>query len=271
MSTSIAVLTRHSLRRARVLILITAVLLGAFQVLFALGASALEGTGTFNQLAAFVPAFFRQALGPSFLAVLSFQGMISFGYFHPFVIAALVGLVIALSTEPAGEIEAGFADLILARPVARYAIVSRTIAVLAAAIAGILGSMLTGTWLGLVLFAPRKTAWPSPALILSLAGNLAALIFCWGSLALAVASGGRRRSVAGGITGVAALALYLLDYLSRIWPPGQRVAWLSPFRYYESWTLLTGQPLPPQHIAVLLGTAAAAIVLAYVIFSRRDV
>ncbi len=271
MSSSVAVLTRHSLYRGRLVILVTGGLLGGFQVLIAVAASTLEGTGTFNQLVAFVPAFFRQALGPSFLAVLSFQGMVSFGYFHPFVVAALVGLAIALGTEPAGEVEAGFADLVLARPLPRRTLVSRTIAVLLAATAAILGLMLAGTWLGLALFAPRTTAWPPPSLILSLAGNLAALILCWGSVALAVAAAGRRRAVAGGITGLAALALYLLDYLSRVWPPGQRVAWLSPFRYYESWTLLTGQPLPPLHIAVLLGTALAAVAIAYWIFSTRDV
>ncbi len=271
MSVPAVVLIRHSLRRGRLVILVTGGLLGGFQVLVAIAASTLEGTGTFNQLVAFVPSFFRQALGPSFLAVLSFQGMVSFGYFHPFVVAALVGLAIALGTEPAGEVESGFADLILARPVARRTIVTRTVAALGAATAGILALMLAGTWLGLALFAPRTTAWPPPSLILSLAVNLAALMFCWGSLALAVAAGGRRRSVAGGICGLAALALYLLDYLARVWPPGQRVAWLSPFRYYESWTLLTGQSLPPLHIVVLLGTAVAAIALAYWIFGRRDV
>ncbi len=271
MSAAVAVLARHSLRRARAILLGTGILLGGFQVLIALAASTLEGTGSFNQLVAFIPAIFRQALGDSFLAVLSFQGMVSFGYFHPFVVAALVGFAIALGTEPAGELEAGFADLILARPVPRRTIVSRTVAVLFLATVFMLGLMLAGTWLGLALFAPRTAAWPAPSVILALALNLGALIFCWGSLALVIASGGRRRSVAGGVTGLGALALYLVDYLARIWRPGQRFAWLSPFHYYESWTLLSGQPLRLTDIAVLLGIGVAAIALAYAIFARRDV
>jgi ABC-type transport system involved in multi-copper enzyme maturation permease subunit len=90
-------------------------------------------------------------------------------------------------------------------------------------------------------------------------------------VSLAISAVARRRAVAGSIAGSAAAALMLIDYLSRVWKPLREIARLSPFHYYNPLTLVMGRPLPLADIGILLGAAATAVTIAYVLFNRRDV
>jgi hypothetical protein len=76
--------------------------------------------------------------------------------------------------------------------------------------------------------------------------------------------------VAAGIAGGAAAALMLIDYLAKVWKPILGLARLSPFHYYNPLDLVLGKPLPPADVGVLLGTAASAVALAFLLFRRRD-
>lgn len=264
-------LLMYSLRRVRMLVAAMAVLLGGFQVLLIVVAGSIQGSASFEQLGGLMPPFVRQLMGPSFLSVMSFGGIVCLGYFHLAVMGALVGLAIGLGTMPASEIEIGFMDLILARPLGRSWIITRSIVVMLICGAVVLAMMILGTWFGLNQFAPAGAEWPAPRLILMLATNLAALILCWNAIAMAIGAAARRRSVAGGFVGLAALAMFLLDYVARAWAPAERVAWLSPFRYYSPFELVMGDPLPLKNLIVLAGIALVGYALAYVLFSRRDI
>ncbi|MGB7620930.1 MAG: hypothetical protein WBN92_01145, partial [Terriglobia bacterium] len=90
-------------------------------------------------------------------------------------------------------------------------------------------------------------------------------------VAMAIGSASRRRSVAGALAGLLALATFLMDYVARAWPPAESVAWLSPFRYYSPFELLMGDPLPARNMIVLAGIATAGFALAYILFSKRDI
>ena len=68
-----------------------------------------------------------------------------------------------------------------------------------------------------------------------------------------------------------ALATFLLDYVARLWQPAEKIAWLSPFRYYNPFDLITGNTLPLRNLAVLGGIALAGFAAAYVLFERRDI
>src|SRR5206468_4039433 len=83
----------------------------------------LERNQAFATLSSIVPEFIRSVAGPSMLAFMSFGGIVALGYFHPIVLASLLGLAIAIATEPAAEIESRFDDLTLTRPVPRRAII----------------------------------------------------------------------------------------------------------------------------------------------------
>ena len=80
-----------------------------------------------------------------------------------------------------------------------------------------------------------------------------------------------RRSVAGGLTGLLALASLLLDLTGRLWPPAERVAWLSPFRYFIPFDLVMGTELPVVNMLVLWAIAMTGFILSYLFFSQRDI
>jgi len=92
------ILLRHSLRRARTLVLGIALVLSGFQLVLTAVAASLQRTNAFGALATMIPEFFRQFIGPSTLAMLSFSGIVCAGYFHPIVIASILALVVALAT-----------------------------------------------------------------------------------------------------------------------------------------------------------------------------
>jgi ABC-2 type transport system permease protein len=259
-----------SLRRARALLLATGLLLAAFQVLLVLIARSIEHAGEFEQIAALLPPFARAILGPSVASVLSFRGIVCIGYFDLGIVIALLGLAIALATVPASEVESGFADLMLARPLGRHWLITRTIALVLLATLMMLGFMVAGTWAGLAAHAPEGVQWPSPRLIGSLALNLGLLMLCWSGIAMALGAA-CRRSLAGATTALLALTTLLLDYVGRLWEPAERFAWLSPFRYFVPFDLVMGNPLPTENIVILWAVAMTGFVIAYFLFSQRDI
>ncbi len=258
-----------SLKRARTLLVATGLLLAAFQVLLVLIASSIHPS-KFEDLAALLPPFVRALLGPAVASVMSFGGIVCLGYFDLAIVAALLALIIALATLPASEVETGFADLILARPLRRHWIITRTIALVLISTLMMVALMMAGTWVGLAMLAPDDAQWPSPMMIGSLALNLGMLMLCWSSVALALAAA-CRRSVASATTGLLALAALLLDLTARLWPAAEPFAWLSPFRYFIPFDLVMGTALPVENILVLWAIAMSGFTVAYLVFSQRDI
>src|SRR4030095_9966997 len=158
---------------------------------------------------------------------------------------------------PTSEIESGFMDLILSRPIARHWLITRTIIVMVICTVTLLGTMLAGPWLALSAFAPKDIPPPAPGSVLSLAVNLGLLMLCWSGVAMAIAAASRRRSVAGTVVGLLALTAFLADFLGRTWRPAEEVAWISPFRYYHALELIRGAPLQSSDLLLLRSVAAA--------------
>ncbi len=259
------------LRRVRKFLLTAGVLLAGFQVVLILQANSIQASNSFAKMGEMVPSFAREVLGPSFAMFLTFKGIVCLGYFHPIVMGALVSVSATFATIPVMEIETGFIDLVLARPLARHWIVTRSILVTLISTAYLLAMMAFGTWIGLSKFAGKDAGWPSVGLVGSLAINLGFLMFCWAAIAMAIGCGCRRRSSAGAITGLLAVTAYLTDYVGRAWKPADSIAWLSPFRYYAPFELVMGSALSAKSLYVLGGIATAAFALAYVLYSRRDI
>ena len=107
----------RSLRRIVPLWAGLAAVLVAFQfALIAVGAS-YEKAGSFNVLAMVLPGFARGAFGT---ALSSFAGMTTFGYFETLIVILVTQFAIYVATEPAGEVEWGLVDVVLARPLPRH-------------------------------------------------------------------------------------------------------------------------------------------------------
>jgi len=265
------ILLAHSLKRVRTVVALTAALLAVFQVFIIVIANSIQSSNTFGEMAALIPGFARDLLGPAMASFLSYKGFVCLGYFHLVVMSALVSLSIAIATMPTSEIETGFIDLILARPLARHWIITRSILVSILTTAAILGVMMLATWGGLQTLGSNKADWPSRTLVFSLAGNLGLLMLAWSGIAMAIGAASRRRGVAGAVAGLLALTMFLLDYVARAWKPAELAGWFSPFRYYTPFDLLMDTPLPAKNLYILSAVAAAGFLLAYVFFSRRDI
>ena len=261
------ILLAHSLRRQRVLFIAACVLLFAFQILLILVARGLERSGGFMSLESLIPDFLEQWTN---MAALSFAGMVSFAYSHPVVLVFLIVMAIGIGTEPLGEIDAKFVDLLMARPLPRRSAINRSITLLLVATAAAVGSMLLGTWSGLLLLAPASVPGPAPRVILSLAANLALAVLAWGAIALTLGSLARRRATAAGSTGLLALAMFILDYVGRLWEPARGLSRLSPFHYFSPFPLIGGAPLPGRDVVTLAVIFLAGCVAAHVVYARRD-
>lgn len=263
----VLLLLRHSLARQRGLLVAAGSLFFGFQILLILVARGLERSGGFLQLEGLIPDFLEQW---SNMAALTFAGMVAFGYSHPVMLVFLVAIAIAIGTEPAGEIESGFVDLLMARSLPRGVPVLRSLSLLLVVIVGSVGCMLLGTWTGLRLLAPDSTLAPEARVILALAANLVLIVAAWGALALALGAFARRRATAAAVTGLLALAMFILDYVGRLWQPAAQVSRLSPFHYFSPFPLIGGAPLPAGDVGALLAIVLAASAVAYLGYARRD-
>ena len=139
------VLARHSFRRSAPIVIGMAVVLAGFQFMLTLVAVFLMRNQAFGLLSSLIPPYIRSMAGPAMVAFMSFTGVVALGYFHPIVLASLVGLAIAAGTEPAAEVETRFADLTLARPMARRDVITRSVIVLLVTIAALLAVMTAAT------------------------------------------------------------------------------------------------------------------------------
>ncbi len=263
-------LFRLSLKRVWMLLCATGLLLAGFQLLRVYIAASVHEAGEFGQIAALLPPSVRAILGPSLASVMSFDGLVCGGFYDLGIVIALVALAIALATLPASEIETGFADLILARPMPRHWLITRTIALVLFSILLMLFMIMVGTRGGLALFAPAGVSGPPARQTASLALNLGLLLLCWSGIAMAFGAA-RRRGVAGPAMSLLAFAALLLDYAQKLWPPLEWIGWLSPFRYFTPFELVMGDPLPVENLLVLGAIALTGYTLAYFIISQRDI
>ncbi len=269
MNSGIALLW-HSIRRVRLLVAVMGLILVGFQILLTIAAGVALESNTLDRLSSLLPDFMRQALGPSVLGLISYRGVVCLGYFHIAVIGTLVGLIIALATEPAAEIESRFMDLVMAHPMARHWIVTRTLLIILGCTLLLLSAMVLGTHLGLHWFGPEEAVGHTGRLARLLAVNVGFLLMSWGGVTAAMTSLSRRRAIPGSIAGLLVFSSYLIDYLARVWKPARSVSWLSPFHYFNAVDFLTSGQLPPRDLWVLAGIAVCGFALAYTLFARRD-
>lgn len=261
-------LAGRSLARHRTFILAVATLLSAFQVLDIVVAHNLLANQVYAQFASLVPAFIQEGMGG--VLVGSFSGAVALGFAHPIVMLSLASVAIYLATEPAGEVEEGLVDLIVARPVPRFSIVARSALVYIVGSAAVVAAMFVTSRITVQWVAPASAA-SLPAVRLGwVAANLLAIVWCFGGAALVIASQVRQRMRAVGTVGVAAVFLYLLQFGAAAWKPLQPFARVSPFHYYQPMQTLLGTARPAANLVGLLAATMALFALASVLYSRRD-
>ncbi len=261
---------RSLARGARVFSAVAGILAG-FQVLLVLVATTFQETRSFELLTGLMPMSVQQSFGPGALMLASFAGMVTFGYFHPIVVLAVIQVGVYAATEPAGEVEWGLFDLELARPVRRSAIVARSLVVALGATTATVVAMAAGTWGGLWVFAPAGAAWPDPHRVLSLAAHLLLLSWVFAAAGLAAGAFARRRGSAFGAVLVATVFLYLMNFIADAWKPAAVLRPYSPFHYYAGFAVANGTAPVARDLGVLATVAVMLTLLAFWRFERRDV
>ncbi len=196
-----------------------------------------------------------------------FQGTVSFGFQHPFTLVAVIAMVTVMATLPAYERETGLLDLILARPVPRWAYLaaSAMLVVITALLAPL--AVLGGAAVGLlVVEAPQPVAWTS---YLPAAGGLVLLLLAVGGYALLFATDARRRGTAvAQVVGVT-LLFYWLDFMGDYWDLLETARRLSPFFYFDP-ASAARNGIPPGDAFVLGGIAMVTFAAAFLSFRRQD-
>jgi ABC-2 type transport system permease protein len=258
----------RSLARHRTLLVALTGLLAGFQVVLVLIARNLQRQGLYSQMAALMPPFVQEALGGALVA--SFGGTVALGFFHPIVMLSLSCAAIYLASEPAGEIEEGLVDLVVARPVPRHLIVARSAIVFAGGTALIVAVMFVANRGAVRWLTPGSGTALPPARLTMVATNLLAVVWCFGAASLALAARLRRRAATAGTIALAAVFLYLLQFAAAAWNPLRPFARFSPFHYYEAMRTLMGAVSPVRDIALLMGITMALIGVAYASYLHRD-
>jgi ABC-2 type transport system permease protein len=260
----------RSIVRMRGILLGASCLVAGFQAALVLQAASYEQAQTFDTLGRLMPAFMQRWMGDSMMSLASFRGVVAFGYFHPTIVLVHSMVAAFIASELAADVEAGHVDLLLARPVPRRWLVTRS-ALLALVIPAVLAAlMMAATFSASALFAPAGADRPSITTILALAIHVVAVATCFGALSLALASFVRRRSAAFGPAAMVAVGLYFTNVLAASWRPAQWVDVISPFHYFQGARLAAGVVSPTDGLIVLVAMAAMLVALACWRFSVRD-
>lgn len=264
----IGALVARNLRHLQKMIFGTTVGLIAFETLLTWAASQIEKNTGLRALIQILPPAAQEILAPQ-LAYVSFPGAVAFGFGHPIALAASIAFVVVAATVPLGEMETGFLDLVLARPVSRrsYLLASLTSVILGAILAP--AGLLAGAALGLSLVGlPSELPWTRYA---RSAAELGPLLLAVGGYTLLLAAGARRRGPAIARSVGLTLAFFFLDFLAQIRTELRPAQYISPFHYFRPVPAAVTPELPIKNLIVLLGLFVATTALAFVRFDRRDV
>jgi ABC-2 type transport system permease protein len=183
--------------------------------------------------------------------------------YGPLVVGA-IGIAASVGTL-AGEEESGELALTLAHPVSRRAlllgksaaVVLQVLALAAATLAGLAAGVAVG---GGGLSLAHMTA---------LCVHLAAFGMCIAMLALMLAAATGRRTVASGGAAAVGLVSYLVNGFAPLVSGLHWLTYLSPFSYYARRDPI-GRGVDVGDVAVLVGAALVLVVVAIVVFDRRD-
>jgi ABC-type transport system involved in multi-copper enzyme maturation permease subunit len=263
-------LVQRSFSRVWAMVAGLSLLVTGLQVLIVLVARSQEESKSYEMIASLAPRFVQRQFGDALPAFLSFSGMVTFAYFDPVVLLMIAVLAIFVASELAADIENGHVDLLLARGMTRRAVVTRSVVAMMVVPAVVAAAMVVAGYAALLLLAPPGARWPTAAVVVNLAGHLVLLAWCFGAMGLAVAAFARRRLTATGVVAVAAVFLYLLEFLGNAWPPARWAAVLSPFHYTHGAAIVAGQANSAQDFFVLGSITLVGTAVAYWRYGERD-
>jgi ABC-2 type transport system permease protein len=225
------------------------------------------GPGMLALFEQIVPSAVRSMFATQ-LGMVSFGGLVAFGFTHPAALVAAIGFVVVVGTVPAGERESGLLDLILSRPVPRSRYLASLVLLLVAGSLLLPLALVTGAAVGLAqVDNPDELPWTR---YLHAAGGFTTLLLAIGGYTLFIAAGSRRRGRAVALTVGLTVAFFWIDMMAGLWSPLERVQWLSPFSYYDPMGAVVASGAPLEHPVVLLGIFALTTGAAFGRFRHQN-
>lgn len=261
---------RHVIASYRALIIFALFIVGGIQFLIVSLIATTDVLDMFRSFYDQFPAVLRSFLAEQFINQFSIIGAAAFGYRHPLVLSMLMIIAILLPSRfLTGEIESGRMELLLALPITRVSVFMT----LWAAIMTVLCVVIAGGWFGTFL---AKLIFPGAADIpvsgiLRIGINLWVMSLCVSALTCLIAAYvheyGRAALLSAGLT----LIMFLIHYVSSLWPAARLLAPLSVLHYYSPLNMLGAPAGFYRDILVLALITASCLVLALRRFTRRDI
>ncbi len=299
-------LVRKLLRDIRAALLVVALLLAAFECLWAKITQRVTEE-LVPQFTKHVPVFFIKAAlfeGPGKLMQTLMGGesidftrgldMLSIGYVHPLVVTILcIWAVGRAAGAVAGEIDRGTMELLLAQPLPRHRVIVAHFIVDAITIPLLCLSLWFGNWLGLFIFghvawgaaADDGTLRVDPRAFVPALVCVAALLFAVSGITMWLSARGRFRNRVLGLAVLVTLVQFLVNVIGQMWPALEPLRKFTVFYYYtpqqvvlrDSWMVPigwggdSGTGYPVSGTVVLLVVGIVGYALALWTFSRRDI
>lgn len=206
---------------------------------------------------------------PEFLAMSGLMGYLSLGYTQPLYLVLTSAAVIAYATRAlAGEIERGFVQMALSRPISRASFFMSRLLGIAAVVLLISVSGPLGTYLG-VQYAGLQGDFELSRLSLLTTTSLALLWAIAGISLVASALTGSSGRAIGWILAVL-LVSFFVDYFSNVWRPLKSIVGASINHYYDPTSALANGELQRANLLVLGLVGLLASVAGLLVFQRRD-
>jgi len=196
------------------------------------------------------------------------------GWNHPLIVLLISFWPISRgSAAVAAEVERGTMDLILSRPVARWAYLAAQVSVALSGLAILAGALLAGTLIGVRYNVLREP--PSTWTLIRPALNLAALGLPMYGYTLLASALDHVRWRPTSVGSVLTLGGYIAFWVS-LAPALQDMWWkpwlerISIFKAYNPVELVASPELFGSRVEILAGIGAATITLAFLAFAVRD-
>jgi ABC-2 type transport system permease protein len=287
------ILVRKLLRDLRLAWVAVALLLFAFQILWARITSRITGeilvafqrlgisVDTIRNLIFEGPGQVIQAIvGGADIRIESAEELMTVAYVHPLTLTLLCLYAVGRSAQAiAGEIDRGTMELLLAQPLRRSQVIAAHVLVDLLSLPPLCLMLWLGTWAGAALFGGLDSTQPlgridpwrfAPALL-----SAASLVCAASGMTLWLSSLGRSRVRVWGGAVLLLLLLFLLNVVGQLWEPMEWVRRWTCFYYYQPQEMILkpdwyAHDVVWERLAALLGVGVVGYLLAWVTFCRRD-
>jgi ABC-2 type transport system permease protein len=219
---------------------------------------------------AFLRRLFQALISLDLSAGASPTTLVVLGLLHPFLSAVSWATLITIGSRlPAGEIDRGTADLLLALPITRTSVyVGTSVVWLLTAL-----SLAVATWTGVALgtfFVP----FPEPIDLarIGMANiNQVMLLLAIGGTTALVSCLVNRRGIAVAIIVALLLASFLVNFLAAFLPPVESIEFLGLLHYYRPVDIVRDGRWPVRNLGVLGAVAVVTWTAGLLIFRRKDI